>query len=745
MKQLMFAYVFAVSVMVLADDFTVVTNGTEVTVTPLVSAGTTFSDTFLDPFVSKAIFSAGNKQFTYAPSGIPTYAGGTEIQSGQIHISGGDIFGSGDISLGVAGDPTKAALIANGKDITVTNKVVFNNSNSYAMGYNAGGSITLKSIGTAASGLRTVRFGRENSGAESKVVLSLTDPASEALNRIYLQGACELKLDGGTVKALTSANNPFFHVSTAGDVADISVTTNGVTFDVPADGNLHIGQQLKFPVLFMTNVLETCRPANHGFEDGKTANWTFTKLEGGEGDSDVKTTPNAWDGSGIYPPVDSKFAMVRQGVRLSTTVAVPTDGLWRVAFYRGGRPSYSSDISLDVALDESITHYPASSELAFTQYRTSPVDLNAGSHTISFTTSNGGSGHSLNIDEVSLERIEIASVRGTLAKSGTGRMLLSGQDLTGVPVVVDTGTLSFYDVTIDGGAVAIESGARAEMEDMTIGGLVDVASGGTNVLRNSMLAENGSIAVTDGGVLALTDFGTNLVANGSFEQNGPQTYTQNKPTGWTWAREEDLGSINEDGGMQGNGGTLSAIGPYTPADSVTIYLREACSFKQQINCTAAGKYRISLLAADRKLGHSEQIPIYVKIGDDIVLTIPARDSYADYTRYFVDVDLAASNYELKILTGKAATPAIGNIVFVDDVRVRKIIQPLGTMENGELRLAAGAELNLDLIDSLDVKKVFVNDVQIRGGNATLRNAGVIVTGSGKIHAGARRGIAIGFR
>ena len=74
MKQLMFAYVFAVSVMVLADDFTVVTNGTEVTVTPLVSAGTTFSDTFLDPFVSKAIFSAGNKQFTYAPSGIPTYA-----------------------------------------------------------------------------------------------------------------------------------------------------------------------------------------------------------------------------------------------------------------------------------------------------------------------------------------------------------------------------------------------------------------------------------------------------------------------------------------------------------------------------------------------------------------------------------------------------------------------------------------------------------------------------------------------
>ena len=91
-----------------------------------------------------------------------------------------------------------------------------------------------------------------------------------------------------------------------------------------------------------------------------------------------------------------------------------------------------------------------------------------------------------------------------------------------------------------------------------------------------------------------------------------------------------------------------------------------------------------------------------------------------------------------------ATPALGNIVFVDDVRVRKV-QPLGVMETGEIRLAAGAELNLDLVDGLDVKKVFVNDVQIRGSSATLRNAGVIVTGSGKIHVGARRGIAIGFR
>ena len=323
-------------------------------------------------------------------------------------------------------------------------------------------------------------------------------------------------------------------------------------------------------------------------------------------------------------------------------------------------------------------------------------------------------------------------------------MILSGQDLTGVPVVAEDGTLTLNGTTLQDGIVTVKSGAVVEVEDATVSEQIDVESGGTNVWRNSTLSGDTAISFAAGGVLCLTDFGANIVANGSFEQDGSQTYGQVKPKGWTWTREENLGSINDNGGMQGDGGTLSASGPYTPAGDVTIYLREACSFKQQISCTDAGKYRISLLAADRKNGHSEQVPIYVKIDDDIVLTIPARDSYADYTRYFLDVDLAAGNYELKILTGKAATPALGNIVFVDDVRVCKV-QPLGVMETGEIRLAVGAELNLDLVDGLDVKKVFVNDVQIRGSSATLRNAGVIVTGSGKIHVGARRGIAIGFR
>jgi hypothetical protein len=299
--------------------------------------------------------------------------------------------------------------------------------------------------------------------------------------------------------------------------------------------------------------------------------------------------------------------------------------------------------------------------------------------------------------------------------------------------------------TLQNGTVTVKSGAVVEIEDATVGERIDVEAGGTNVWRNSMLSGDTAISVAAGGVLCLTDFGANIVANGSFEQDGSQTYGQVKPKGWTWTREENLGSINDNGGMQGDGGTLSASGPYTPAGDVTIYLREACSFKQQISCTAAGKYRVSLLAADRKGDyHSERVPIYVKVGDDVVLTIPARESCADYTRYFADVDLTAGSHELKILTGKAATPTLGSIVFVDDVRVCKI-EPLAALENGEIRLASGAELNLDLVDSLDVKKVFVNDVQIRGGNATLRNAGVIVTGSGKIHVGARRGIAIGFR
>ena len=50
MKQLMLAScIIAASMLSVADDFSVVTNGTEVTVTPLFSSGKTFTETYHSP------------------------------------------------------------------------------------------------------------------------------------------------------------------------------------------------------------------------------------------------------------------------------------------------------------------------------------------------------------------------------------------------------------------------------------------------------------------------------------------------------------------------------------------------------------------------------------------------------------------------------------------------------------------------------------------------------------------------
>lgn len=250
-----------------------------------------------------------------------TYDGGSEITKGQLTIDRGDAFGTGPVTVGTTG---MAALMVRNRDVTIPNKVVFNRSDAYAVGFgDTLGSLTLKSIGTGSSLYKTVRLGREGAGSVGRVTLSLTDPDSEAVRQFGLQGAVRLRLDGGTVKARADAENPFFRVVTAGDAADITVAANGVAFDVPADSTLELGQPLAFESAVATNVVGACAPENASFEDGLTGGWMYTTLVGGEDGSGIKQTPCPWDGNGEFKPHGGKFAMVRQGVRLST--AVPED------------------------------------------------------------------------------------------------------------------------------------------------------------------------------------------------------------------------------------------------------------------------------------------------------------------------------------------------------------------------------------------------------------------------------------
>lgn len=709
----------------LADgNFAVSTNDTVVTVKAVSGSIPVFTEPFSAVDVSKVVFDA-ERAFKYTPAAASTYEGGSEVSKGQLYVGRGDAFGSGEIVLGTVSD---AALMVRDIDLVISNKVVFPRSNSYATGFgDTVGNLTLLSVGTAGSQYHSVRLGRASQGGVGRVTLSLMDPDSEAISRMILQGALKLILDGGTVKVRSDVNDPFFSVAYAADHSDITVASKGIAFDVPAETILNLGEPLKFVAQSITNVVETCTPTNPGFEDGKTDNWTYTTLSGGETDSAIKTTPNAWDGSGANPPIGKKFAMIRRLVSLHSTVDVPHDGLWRVVFYRGGRTGgYSSDVSLDVAVDDVTNHFPATSVLDFTQYRTPPFELVAGPHTLAFVTSDGGSGHSLNIDEISLERVEVADITGTLAKTGEGTLALDGQDLDGVPVTVLAGTLKAADMVLEGERTTVQGG-------------------GELLVQNSTVADGAVVEVAFGGTFTVSGFGDELVVNGSFEDDGAKDYDSSlsvAPKGWRCSRDVELTS-NSGYGLQRNGGALSATIPSSPYGKETVYLRECQSVYQTNDVPVSGAYRLTLASADRKYANSQKVPFQILIDGVVVKSVGERPSYAEFTTYTVDVDLTAGKHELRIQTLQGNNQQ-GNILVFDAISLRRIV----TVDQeipGTVVLAPGATLNADIAGTLRLQNLMVDGVKISGGKSALVKVGVTVVGCGTVKVGEARGMKVIFR
>ncbi len=678
-------------------NFEVTTNDTVVTVKAVDGSLPVLTEPFLAPDVTKVVFDA-TRPFKYNPSAASTYAGGTEIAKGQLYVCRDDAFGSGEVRIGTTAE---AALMARDVEVSLPNKVVFCRSDSYAVGFgDSVGRLTLAAVGTNGRSPATVRFGRTGAGAVGRVTLALVGESSEAIDAIQITGALDLRIDGGVLSAGANAQSPFFAaVKTSGDVADVTVAPGGATFDVPDGVTLVPGVTFKIEETTRTNVVATCSPANPSFEDGE-AGWTKEQLPGGESDSGVKSDPCAWNGQGTYKPDGAKFAMIRQGARLSTTVTIPDAGLWRVVFLRGGRPGgYSSDVKLTVALGDASTEYPASSVCDFVEVRTPPVRLEAGSQTLSFTTSNGGSGHSLNIDAVSLERVEEEVVRGAVKKTGLGTLSLDGQGFAGGALSVDAGTARLVDATFGGAAVS----------------------------------------VADGATLSLSAYGDSLVANGSFEADGEKDYSSEaKPRLWSLKSGSGWG-------LQKNGGTLSASGPLTPAGVETLYLREGVSVGQTVSVAKAGRYRVSFLEGDREYATSEKVPVKLLIDGEVCLTVPARAEKGDYALHGVDVELTAGDHEIAFETGLAGSAVtLGNIVFIDDVRMREV-RASDLVADACLRMAQGSTLDLDLSGRAEVASLLVDGAAFSGGRSALVRAGVSVTGDGRLRVGKAKGTCIVVR
>lgn len=748
MRRLLFAGLTVVAVALSGfaiENFEITTNDTVVTVRCTGGSQPILTVPFFKEDVSKVIFDAG-KYFKYNPTEPSTYEGGTEILQGQFYPLRGDAFGTGPVIVGSTAD---GSLMVQGVDLTIPNKIVFPRSNDYAVGFDDGsklGSLTVKSLSAEGSQNKTVRFGRTGKGGVGRVTLSLTDPDSDAVSQYILSGALQLKLDGGTIKARADAKNPFFTLSTADD-PDITVTTQGVTFDNPAGSTLVLGQPLKFASVDDITVLDTYLPTNPGFEEGAVG-WTFTQNPSDPG-SGVLTSPNHWDGQGANPPDGNNFAMLREGASVSTTVDLPDDGLWRVVFKRGGRAGgYSADVTVMVKVDDEVVGtIPKPDVMDFVEFVTPSVSLPQGEHSLTFVAGTATSSHSINIDSVRLERVSVEIVRGTLGKTGEGTLAFDGDDFTHVPIAVNEGTLALKNMTLTDNAVTVAGGATLDLSAVTAaaGTTVSVAEDGLAIARQATFGEESVVTVAAGGTVTLSEFSPNSVVNGDFEADGKKTYSSRvQPKGWLFSRDEELKS-NGDCGLMGNPDpSLSSSGPLSPNGDCAVYLRERQSFFQTNVVPVAGTYRLSFLAADRRYESSQKVPFYAAVDGVVKLAQGERTAASDFVRYTVDVELAAGAHEIRLGTGKA-NDAQGNMVFFDDVSFRRVNPFAETAFAGEVWMASGSTLDLDLVGELTIKDFFVDGVKVNGRRSAIERAGVTVTGNGSIRVGDKLGMLLIFR
>lgn len=720
----------------------VVTNGTEATVFCSANSSTVESldNPFFAPDIETVVFSITNG-LAYYPSQASTYTGGTVVQRGQLYINRGDALGTGPVRLGT--ENYEAALLVDGTHVVLNNKLVFGPKTCYALGMNKGpqpGSLTLKSIGVVETAeTRIIRLGRASAGNAATVCLSLTEPDSEAVQRVNLSGALALTLDGGTVKAASDAQSPFFSMVYSSDEPDVTVTTNGVAVDVADGADIEFGVPLKFASIPEYTVLETYSPANNSFESGLSP-WTIVATPPNTQTGEVRSNGSPFDtynGTAWTTSDGSKYAMLRHDAVLSTSITVPTTGRWRVRFKLGCRPqaSYSLGIRTEVKIDGETVHtVPKLSTLEerhpFEEVVTDPFDLSAGeSHTLAFANIGGNADNSMNFDMVTLERVFTEYAVGTFSKVGPGGLTMSGQGFDGAGISVGDGTLTLYNSRLDDMDMAVSACTTGALHlaEIGSGAAVDVASGGT---------------------LALFCTGTNILVNPSFEAN-KVGFTAINPTGWTISVDPEYANANNTSsgrpasGVQMNGTSVSASGPHTPYGVVTAFLRENTKLSQSFSLVEAGSYNISYVQACRSYYTGYKMPLYVEVDGETVLSVPAHEDNYGYERHEVNVPLAAGSHVITFRSGRSFSGYQGEMVFIDDVSLRKIDSYPEIQ--GEIRMASGSTLVLDQYADFTIPYFYVDGVRINGRRGAIVRAGVAVSGAGSIRAGDTVGMQIILR
>lgn len=738
-KMLAFAVLVMTGVAFAAGSASVTTNGTEVTID--VSGGYTSVFTVTDVYGSDItkVIKTGADIAEYAPAEAATFQA-LEVRRGQFRVCRADQLGTGTITLNDG-----ATLMIPTADVTVGNKVVFGNG-SYAAAFdNVNAKVTLTSIGSSqAAPNRWVTLGRTGTGY-SKTGLSLTGADSEPMDRIVVQGATDLTLDGGTVKIAAEALSPFFYDANGGSLTkNYTVTTNGVTVDVAEGADVALGISPVFPVVrtVTTNVVATAEIENGGFSSNLSG-WTIDTSLNKQG-SGIKPNGQAFDtdeASGTYwTTTNSPYLMLRVNQSVARKITIPSDGLWRVVFDQGCRPGnnyYSIGMETIVTFKDSggivgSTTFPGPTKQAerhgFKRFETAQFNLAAGDYDLTVTVSEPGAtdiNKSMNFDSFFLEKVAVEEsvASGTLTKTGAGTLDISG--IADATLAVSAGTLKVEKETLDGLSVTV--------------------GGGTFAAGSIQMSADSVVNVAADGILRLysPDY-VNVLVNGDFEADGSYTDIVGKGqiTGWTFAKIQNT-DLNVNGsGLQGNGGNCSKDAPWTPesAGPVTVYLREDSKVSQTFTLDQGGTYTLSFLKACRGILFSATMPVKVMLDDSTEIFSSTDNSKDGYERFAVELQLAAGSHTVSFVTGEPSTrDSAGAMVFVDDVKLLRTLPP-EELTTGEVRLVSGATLQLDNASKVTIKNLFVDDVRISGGRKALEAAGVTVTGSGAIRVGDPLGL-----
>lgn len=727
-----------------AYTYEVVTNDTVVSITSVAAEKTqdALYALFTAPDVSRVEIDMANNVLRLVPGGsdAATYPGGTFVKHAQLRLTRPDAIGPGPVVLGSGKDLT-GMLVAE-TSMTVPNQIVFTNDNAWVTGAGQDIRFTVNRL-AARQGGKAARFGRQNN--DSQILLNLADDdLNEPLNALVFRGRLTGTL-GGVVKIAPDGKSPFLRSAEPALDQSLKVADGGVVLDASAGADALLTQEvvLENPVRVETELLAGTTVPNASFEEGGTG-WSGAKVDSGASDNvpGVKLNTDAtWVGSRPSPFGD-KVMVLRTGHRLtSPAFTIPSDGVWRLNFWRVGRPGYSGwDRTAELVFENQETHETAACTVepmdkdssTFVQAFSPEVFLTAGTYRFSLHLALKNNTAAMLYDNFAAESVVETKVPGaTVTKRGPGRVWMPATTFENA-FAVAAGELAFDGATFGTARLDVAEGATLELA-------ADCAVG-----------TNTSVSVASGATLRLADLGTNIVLNGSFEHNiiAPGLNFMNSNTAcddWRFScvtPNSQNGNGGNNGGVQGNGGNITASGPYTAAGTYTAAIREHSQIQQVVQVPEDGDYVLSFVYAMRK-AYGTTTAGRVLVDDEPVGPELARNDQA-FTRVTVKLALTAGAHPLAFHVHAGVANAGGPMMLVDDVSLRRVKTP--PVLDGALNLAAGAVLDLRNTEPLEVAgAVTVDGSPFQGGRAALARRGVVLLGEGEIQVGLPGGTMLILR